>query len=1605
MSLVSQMFGLSSSVAYTRCGGSGNNTLSVLSSLAAGYGTNPSNGVYVYNLFNAQSGFTQSGFRDTDAYTTILESLVSSIAGMTSYSLIGTASIIYSYANFPNIQESSVVQFINSYCQNLATYMGGTPSSISVSGLSAIINEFSVNTINGALTGIGSNNVPQKAINYNWYDASVLFPNTNFNGLAQTIKDSESQYYFISGELLYPSVPQGLTPCFQFNQTISTPTGNLTYSVIANSPCFNGNTYVGPISGVKFFRKFSDGPGSSGYFDSATEAAYVSFDELVLNPKDYSTNSDILYSNDKNSSGNFILLKSGEPIDIPGFFNSTNEYGVGVTNILTSDGICQWGSNDYESQTGTFFSWSNYTGYGLPLMRMHQGDNQPKWNLYKFCSSFDGFGHCLTCSYTGNLYNWTGWKYVQFQLADSLAENYQFLQTNPTLDTGRIIKRILNLDNYSGINGPVTPYASVQDNGNGSLTCTGIVGPPQMNGNNATLPGFAFYQTFDNSTFPDYASITMKAACISGGTYDISNYTLLSTGESGVHFPVFAGPCIVPINQVISSPSMSGYDDITKKCLSMGDCFGGTNLSGQTSLQSNAGYLYTGYTYMQSGQILGAAQLLALGSQKIGSTYSTINYISGYTGIGGTVYSLSSLYAFIITGNTSSGINYYGQPLTYQYYSDGVLGAVNTGWSTFAPIPSVVQSNPSLYGPVYVNQNVENYLPRYLSGPYLSYETSFLYPNAQAMFTAFNSVANAFPQTFYYDIQFNEENVTEIYCLKNKYGFTTYPNVIRAVTGNVPSGLRSSMVLPFAVDNNTFGYQYSFANTGLYINSGNFNYICDITGVGATQLVDANYVPSIDFTVDPALNSTIHNKDDTILTRWYCGIKINNGIVPKTYYTGINKSGLAYVKAPAVKKLFWGYYGNRYTGLLNYTLPIYDLESESMVLQTGLNNQILTQATIPIQAIYGIDARYYFMDFNSGFSFNGSSIGKLNDIDNGIPNFSGQDPISYTYIGGRVGAGADSQGGNNAIGIMGDSWYDCRIDAWGGRGVSCDFSYPNTALGHAPELDSHVFFFGLNSSGLTVNARSLNYYPFYFNRTYQPYTSYIGNVGVNVTPRWLGQEYYFDFDLSQYFSITSLGTGGLYSQNGLNIGPFDRDIELCVSSGNYILPSGYLVIDGQILNTTGYTDGCYQFISNTIADTGIYPNPLVNRSPYITTFKLIPKGQISNINISGNPGGIVGITPKAIVTIRPRTFGGDTAFQPPTDNAQDLSQPFGDAYALDFSRFINNGTESVFKMPTSNSDFNSLQGKSFSFQTTANQYILYPKPGDDFTGIVPTGTDKFGNTTYPPNPTAYYWSVKTPNAFFTGMRDVTRVNFTINQITVSGLGQIPYQSQHIIIPSGDCIITGLFGYTGQAESAVISDGIVLSGISGAVSLSGLFQPIYVSDVLNRLSSGLLNIPSGINSGSQPVLPAPSYMKQRQNISVIQPGSVYIGVTPYSGAGYNAFLWPAWSDLALLNPEVVYEQMPPDDGNVFMNSYLTFSAAQGQAIGATGVNLNENVSYQVTCQYGFIDSVATNAVYNTGACVFTGDSTSQILDSGYLSGILTSQGNSLTMALNINNYST
>lgn len=1542
MSLISQIYGLAASAIYIRCG-SGSNTSLVLQALSSGLGATTGDGAYAYNLFLQTNPFTSSGFGGSSLYQTQLESAVSLFEPNT-YSKIGTAAIIYGFANFPNADESIITEKINTYCQGVTTLLGESNNYFPQSGLDYILGQINLSLINSGIAE-SPENITGVSINYNWYNSAPLFANPNPD--STLIRDVENQYYYLTGRLIYSSLPTA-QPCIEYIRNIQTPTGIITLSVIQNTPCYDPSSYIGPYSGINFYREFNDGPGSSGYFDLPTLQEFVNLDKAILKPHDYSSNVVVAYSHEKDASGNYIYLDSGMVNDIPGFYSSGGEYGHGVTNFITNDKYCPW---------------ENYQLEGAPLMRMHQGDSQEKWYIYKYCLGFNSYGSCTGCGYQSGLYNWTGWKFAPATLTIP-PKSLISINMNPKMGSGEILNRVLNLDNYQNIDSSITsPYLSAYDSGDGVLTCDAYVGPPQLNGQ-STMPGFVFYQTFDSYNFPNTgtkAAVKIRAAVEnSDRSFTISSIDLASGLDPTNHL-VGGGHASASIIKVINSSGQS--DDVLQSCLTIGNNFGNV-ASGTSSLESNAGFLYTGYTYYISGNPVNIFDLMQSDSSTVGSKYSQLKYVGGYAS-GVTNFSISDQYAFIVTGDTQTGINYTGKLFYYSYFNDGVLGAMNTGWTgNFAPIPDVVANNLPYFNPNYTTQPVENYLPRYSTGPYLTYNNKFLYPNANFFANLYDSNTNGFPVSVNYVITIKEETVREI-CLTSGFGGQVNNSyVVRASAASNPSGIGTLMATPFIPNDSLYTYTYDFTrNQTLYPENGNFINEANL----GVNLVNKNYVPDTNGCPQTNVNSTQYNSNNLLFNG---GVRYTGQLIARNIYTGTaGQTVTVSVSEPIGNGLYWGYNGSQISGTLLYAPPVFDLETYSISPSNNLNTSMILNnmyLTSPV------------------FSNNGSiRYGSLYD---GNGNYNGKDPIFYQYVGGRSGTNSQSEGGYHSSGIIGDAWYNFNDVNWGNNYYYCN---DGRSYVRWPESDQSLFLTALTSGGLNVFARNMNYYPYYLNWKYNPYTlsTLPTYPGVSVTPRKLGSQYFFDFNLKNNFPLqTGIGAG-------LNIGPFDRDIELCITGQNSIIPSGYLIIDGEILtDPSANGDGC---ASNNVEgfkiNSGIIPNQ-GNRNVF-TTFKLVSSGSISNINISGT--GVIGLNYNSIVTIRPRTcFGAVDYSAIPSDSL--LS---GDVGVMDNFLYITNGTESLFNFPMTN-NISSLVGSKIALTTVPRIEVLFPVPGSDFDTILNPTIDSFGNKTYrQANPTQYYWSQKTPGAMYSGLRETTRVYLHIDSLSAN-IGQTPYQAYQTIIPSGSCTISGTFAYTGQAESSILTDGIVLSGISGASSLTGIFTPIYVSDVMQRLPSGIEVLPSG--SGISPVLSAPSYMKKRKNYFQITGGDAYIETSPVpTGFSYyyNAFLWPAWSDLALLNPNIVYEAMPPDDGNTFLGSYLTFSACQGQNVG-TGYNPIENVTYGVTSQWAFLDGISTNALYNTGKCIFSGAAGQTTLTSGNLSGILTAQGNSLTMAINL-----
>jgi hypothetical protein len=419
--------------------------------------------------------------------------------------------------------------------------------------------------------------------NYNWYDTTPLFTGPNLS----LMKDVENQYYYLSGKLIYESAYGSLEPCIEDTVTINAATGSVTYNHIRNVPCRDASSYVGPVNYVNFNRIFNDGPASSGRFDEDTKKFYVDNDKAELVSGDYLSNA---YS---------LFTYTGSGLIAPSVMTDVN----GQYNIP---------SQEYNNIPSTF-------NCSTPLHRMHVGDNRPRYvcDTPKDCK-------CVEM-------NLTGFKYAALSLpSEDWTSELQFRQTNPLSEFDRILKRSWCIDDHHYIatdeGGVLMPY--FQDIV-APFAKHWYVGYPLLRGD-GILPELAFFQTFQNSTFGEVASVCIYPAVGS------SNGSSTSFSESDRDFDVddticlFSGDGSLPIQfNVGISSNLSKHSEMTRKFFGMGTALGG-KYNVKVTAEENAGFFYSGFSVTEDGVIINSQTLADNYSNSILGKYKTIKYISGY---------------------------------------------------------------------------------------------------------------------------------------------------------------------------------------------------------------------------------------------------------------------------------------------------------------------------------------------------------------------------------------------------------------------------------------------------------------------------------------------------------------------------------------------------------------------------------------------------------------------------------------------------------------------------------------------------------------------------------------------------------------------------------------------------------------------------------------------------------------------------------------------------------------------------------------------------------------------------------------------------------------
>ncbi len=1534
---------------------------------AVGFGLTEYQGDDIY-AHGANTLDTVVGFGDTSHYegfeavvrTQVNASAASALTEINKKILtLVVHSIIFGYALNPNIPEAGLYNVIGSTLADLATRITGIQpyefdrdtGILQHPFTAAVIIEILANndyTLTIAQLAESEKNFNLELVNYNYYDTTRLFSGPNLD----LMKDAENQYYYVSGELIYSEIPN-LTFCEEETVDIVTPSGTVTTKYLKNQPCIDENNYIGPRSNIKFYREFNDGPYSSGDFTNEVKSAFVQFDKEKLAPEEYLNNGAKLHTFTRlNSTGGYDVVYNDRILyDINGEYNLTREYLYAPIP----------------------------TGCSGLLQTMRVGDERVRNQCLEYLD-----GECIKCVEVPT----TGFKFALVELDEEYwGDTLAYSLTNPASSGSRTVKRALNLNPfaYKGTHsGDYIQTYTIDHLGN----IIWYFGPPQLSGSN-TLPYLAFTNGFNNNTFNERArAIFYPALGTSNGdtngestrTFEVSPTPLL-TGIDPGEYTVRDGyeSDLYPnakFREPISAYTKGLDDDIRLKFFGMGDAFSGL-YSISASAEENAGYFYSGYVITDSeGNVISTPTALTTNytGYVLGSRIKETRFISGYTGA--LNIEMAKLY-----GQSESG-----KTIQY-YYFDNRTAPTSisniTGWQWFSPLPSGVEGELTSEGnPIYLRsygvQRTENSFPRYYRGPYASVTKKFLYPNASLTNILYDGQTNGFPTKFRYKVIVREETVKELYAKfvisdGIVYDDPEYISVIRPVESNL-----NGIVIPNIFDCDSAECDFNQWGTSGFLYT-----------LALPDTVDNDYAPITrtwydGFDTRDIVASGKNNVTYTSSPTFKQGILITgDDITEHRNATGLGtyEGKLFYSKRPAGVGVFHGFTGYELTGEMTYTRPLFNMEQ-------GIVDQTFVNKSLPIMS--GGCTSYFVCDGGCSPSIaTGLANLYIKNLNGRLfYSSSGQDPFYFENIGGRTGtANATGQGGYHSKGILGDSWMSYHAEAFGyfctnslGR---CDFgSTPvegETTDNRVPEEDSRWVMFNSTPSATKIYTRALYYNPMDFDYVHNPYTvdDFLGHSVsgiVNLAQFDSTFESYY-FDMSDFFPIRErTGHGEWYynpSGSGITVGPFNRDVELFAATGSPISGLSQFYVDDLLVfdyfsgvNGATCTPPKYLSGESTVFSDGSLENGLFHN---IKTFAYIPSGRRIRINLRSNSTeGVdegdyvtkIGFPENSIMHFRAR--------KPLNAAEYDSSELvllgiLGQTDWLHNHQLTNNGMERVFSIDHPNGQFTDLV-KTHEFVTFSRSGKLYPIP-DSTEFAEYKSDDEFGNETYFIDGVEEFWRLRTATfsdtIYSTGWREGSRISFEVVEFEPI-YDTYPYEIDTSIVPSGNCIISGEYGYLSQADNSVFSEGVYLVDRTEKDQIRDkIYGPSYVSDVIKRVP--MFNMPSG--TFISPVLAAPSVMKQRKDRFNISPEQTYSGINTAAPANYNKLLWPALSDLRTLNPDETIEDLPPDDGNTFLNSTMLISASQGQPLPNGGNNPDNRKLYIPDVQYQMYDSIATDSAIN------------------------------------------
>jgi len=1379
--------------------------------------------------------------------------------------------------------------------------------------------------------------IEAQIVNYNWYDVTKVLHGPNL----QVMKDVENQYYYLSGILKYEGMVGTVNTCIEDVVTISTWSGDSTYTYYRNTPCHRADSYIGPVDYVTFNRIFNDGPASSGHFDTGIEAFYIDNDREMLETGDWASNCYTL---------------------------------SGVTGDLLVANVFVDANGRYDLLNGEYNAVPRTYDCDVAYQSMHIGNNRPRLICEPPPAS------CATCVETVI----TGFKYASLEVPlESWSYDVQFRQTNPISETGRIYKRAWAVSDNpylaTASGGVLWPYTYTE----GPYTEYWYAGAPALNGTNE-LCQLGFFQTFRSPTFGKYPSLVIYPVLAKGAgvTSEGEGSSRTYTFGSGFLYSGNASDVPIKVNVDISS-NLSGRDITTQKFFGMGNAF-----SGQYEMtlraEENAGFYYTGFAVKSGEEYINAQTLVDAYTGKVIGQYKTMKYISGYRRISdGSYFSPSNKYA------TNSS----GDLFTYAYFKyESPYYIPDNNWAYWCPVPAALENEA--FERVYGEQTVESYFPRFYDGPFSVETRTFLYPQARLGDARYQGKTQGVPAFITFRVNIREEVVRELYGRYVIYSDGTisstpeYRPVIRSDVQGARLG-NPTMTEIFKPNdyNASFDYDFNFWEVDYGESTG--RWISTSAAIG--DWVDNSWAPLMSGQWVP-LNRN-NNVFDEI---WPVENSMGRGLIKNKQGTQTHVIAgpggsytVKYSANPSSHGLFHAYRGISLTGELAYVLPLYDLSINSLNLNDGYQ-----RAMKVVMDRLGL---HFSRE-------NGRELTLETGMDPVFFEYmGGRRGVTAAQEGGYHSEGFIGDRWNGAVyDVIGTSPKYCtpplaskQVEIeWRAPAYDSRFIVFNSDISGSDLWCQGLWYNPFQIVRPTGNISS---------STVIPYESDTGQGNLDLVQS--GEFVNFDirqYFPSRLRTGVLWSDDEWYYSSGFFIGPCDRDIEVGISYGQRILAtSDFYVNDEQLSHYFYDTADCdRQYAVDIGRGMTIEPSePFYNRRrDGYTIITVIPSGTRAKFNVKSvlpefpsNPLDeaveVIGISGTGCwLSLRTHVPLYADNFEPDIHS--------GDYGWLTKEYFVSHSTPHKIRIP--HDGFENLQGVH-EFTTFSRSGKLYPRPNEAEFAALAT-YDIYGNPTYAPTTTVeQYWRnyamTHKTNVTFSGYREGCRVSFEFSEISLN-YDVPPYQTYQLVVPSGKCTLSGRMAYYGQADNCLFTEGFHAVNATEDDPFADLYNPEYVSDVLTRFTGiGLFTWPTGTHT--YPVLKAPSVMKQREEELTISVGQNYVYLLKEAPYNYNKLLWPALSDLETMNPGETLEAIPPGDGNTFTASTVMFSAAQGQGLPNGESNPNIVKSYYIQDIFQIYDSVATDAYINSGYCITSGRGTRVRLSQADLSGALVPEGTPLS----------